>query len=892
MDSGATTIGFNFDESSPDTVIGPYKLIRQIGEGGMGVVYHAQQTQPIRRDVALKVIKPGMDTKQVIARFEIERQALAVMDHPNIAHVFEAGTTVQGRPYFVMELVDGVPITQYCDSKRLTVRQRIELFIPVCEAIQHAHQKGIIHRDIKPSNILVLEHEGKAMPKVIDFGLAKALGHQLSDASMMTSVGVVVGTPDYMSPEQAELARPDVDTRADVYSLGAVLYELLTGTTPFSRERFENAAYVDVLKTIREEEPATPSSRLRHSTSREVAAKRRSDPGRLPKLLRGDLDWIVMRALEKDRSRRYGTVNALARDLERHLAEEPVEAGPPSTGYRVRKFIVRHRLGLALTAAFTILLASGIVVSLWMAVRAGRAEAEAHAINDFLQNDLLAQASAATQSGPLTKPDPDLKVRAVLDRAAASIAGKFASQPEVEAAIRDTIGQTYMDLGLYPEARTQLERALELHRHVLGTNNPKCLKTMSRLGRTEFLQGQYQPAADTLGQALEIQSRILGPEHPDTLYSINNLASAYSAQGKYAQAEPLYSRTLEARRRLLGPEHPDTLASVNNLTSVYYAQGKYAQAEPLYTQTLEARRRVLGPEHPSTLKSIANLANVYYAQGKYPEAEALYVQNLEIQRRVLGREHDDTLHSMNGLASVYLSQGKYEQAEELYSQALEIRRRVLGRENRETLVSMNNLAVAYGFRGKYESAGTLFNETTEISRHVLGPEHPYTLAFLADFAAMYQRRGDYGSASVYAEQVLAARRRALGSQNQDTMVSAADLALAFLSQAKFASSEILAREAFEFYRKKQPEDWQRFRTESLLGASLAGKSEYAEAEPMLLEGYQGMLSRKDRIGVPDWYHLDRASEWIIQLYQAWDKPDKAAEWKQKLQSIEREGKQN
>jgi serine/threonine protein kinase/tetratricopeptide (TPR) repeat protein len=374
-DSGPATGRENPEESTRtiaftnamagNTDIGPYRLIRQLGEGGMGVVYHAQQLHPIRRDVALKIIKPGMDSKQVVARFEGERQALAMMDHVNIARVFDAGTTASGLPYFVMELVDGIPITRYCDSKRLTVKERIDLFIPVCKAIQHAHQKGIIHRDIKPSNILVTEQDGKPVAKVIDFGLAKALGHRLSDATMMTNLGTVVGTLQYMSPEQAELSRQDVDTRSDIYSLGVVLYELMTGTTPLDSEHLTKAAYMEVLRSIREEEPLTPSARLRRSaTSAETATQRRTDPAQLPKLLNGELDWITMKALEKDRTRRFETVNGLVRDLERYLDGEPVESAPPSMAYRVGKFVRRHRVWLAAatTAVVAICIGAGVAI--------------------------------------------------------------------------------------------------------------------------------------------------------------------------------------------------------------------------------------------------------------------------------------------------------------------------------------------------------------------------------------------------------------------------------------------------------------------------------------------------------------------------------------------------
>jgi serine/threonine protein kinase len=342
----------------PGTVIGPYKLLQQIGEGGMGTVFMAAQTHPVQRRVALKIIKPGMDSRQVVARFEAERQALALMDHPNITKVLDAGTTDGGLPYFVMELVKGVTITKYCDEHRLTPRERLELFVLVCQAVQHAHQKGIIHRDLKPSNVLIALYDSKPVAKVIDFGAAKATGQRLTDRTLFTDFGSVVGTLEYMSPEQAELNNQDIDTRSDIYALGVVLYELLTGTTPLERRRFKEAALLEVLRLIREEDPPRPSTRL--STTEElpsIAANRGLDPRRLSDVVRGELDWIVMKALEKDRNRRYETANDFAMDLARYLSDEPVRACPPRYRYRLRKSLHKHRAGVATAATILFLLA-------------------------------------------------------------------------------------------------------------------------------------------------------------------------------------------------------------------------------------------------------------------------------------------------------------------------------------------------------------------------------------------------------------------------------------------------------------------------------------------------------------------------------------------------------
>ncbi|HUA58659.1 MAG TPA: serine/threonine-protein kinase [Verrucomicrobiae bacterium] len=839
------------------SLIGCYKILEQIARGGMGVVYRAEQQYPVRRTVALKVIRPGMDSAHVIARFQAERQALALMDHPNIARALDAGATSQGRLYFVMEMVDGIPVSEYCQKHELGLHQRLELFISVCQAIQHAHQKGVIHRDIKPSNILVTVYDGKPVPKVIDFGIAKAMHQPLTERSLHTQVGTAIGTFEYMSPEQAGSFGDDIDTRSDVYALGAVLYELIAGSTPLDRASLRNGGELEIMRRIREEDPPPPSVR-------------QTDP-KLSRAVRGDLDWVVMKALEKDRARRYETVNALGLDLRRFLEGEPVEAAPPSHWYRMGKFARRHRMGLLTAAAFGLLLLAGVVVITWMAMRAIRAEQAATAVNNFLQNDLLEQASPENQT---SRPDPDLKVRAALDRAAARIEGRFDRQPAVEAGIQNTIGRTYLSLGVYPEGRKHLERALDLERRVLGAANPKTLKTGWLLGWTALVQGRYAEAGALIDQTLQVQRRVLGPEHPDTLTSMNTLAGVYSAQGKFADEEAIERKLLEIRRRVLGPQHRDTLASIFMLAVSCRRQGKLAEAQALFQQSLEIQRRVMGPEDPGTTITMNSLAIVYQVQDDFPRAEALFQQTLEIQRRVLGSEHPNTVVTMGNLAEIYYAEGRYAQAETLQIQAVEVERRVLGPQHPNTLVFSNDLALSYAAQGKYPAAEALFNQTLETQRRVLPPGHSRTLQTLSNLAELYQMEGKYALAQADAEQVLAGRRKSLGLEHPETMNAAAGLALAYQAQGKFAESEPLAREAFETDRRKRPDDWQRFLAESLLGASLAGQKKYADAEPLLLEGYQGMIARKARMEVPDWRYLDRARESIAELDRALGKPVK------------------
>jgi eukaryotic-like serine/threonine-protein kinase len=673
--TGAAGLPAGADRSSEavGSYLGPYRLLQRLGEGGMGTVWVAEQHEPVKRRVAVKVIKPGQDSAQVLRRFDAERQALALMDHSNIARVLDAGATENGRPYFVMELVPGVSITRYCDELHLPIRERLALFIAVCQAIQHAHQKGIIHRDIKPSNVLVCIQDGRPVPKVIDFGVAKALHQRLTEDSMYTEVGAVIGTLEYMSPEQAEMSPLGVDTRADVYALGVLLYELLTGTTPLDKKRLRNAAYTEMVRLIKEEEPPKPSTRLTDSKDSlaNVAAMRRTEPARLTKEVRGELDWIVMKALEKDRSRRYETANGFLRDIQRYLNEEPVEACPPSATYRLRKFARRNRTVLSTIAVFFLLMMLATLVSSWLAIRTMHAEqatarerdralsekaradeqaAIASAVNKFLQNDLLAQASADAQAGPGRRPDPDLKVRTLLDRASDAIAHQFDEQPVVEANIQNTMGLAYSGLGQYRQAEKHFARARELYLRELGLEDVRGLRATNNLANAFLGQRRPEEARKLFEEVVQISRRVFGPDHPDTLGPMNNLANVLSRLGRWDEARKLHEETLEARRRVLGPDDRATLQSMNNLADVLRNQGQFAQSRRLQEESLAGQRRVLGPEHSHTLGSMYNLALLLALEGKLEESLRLQEQVLEARRRALGPTHPDTLASLNELA--------------------------------------------------------------------------------------------------------------------------------------------------------------------------------------------------------------------------------------------------
>ena len=643
-------------------VIGPYRLLERVGEGGMGEVWLAEQTHPIHRQVALKLIKAGMDTKQVVARFEAERQALALMDHPAIARVFDAGATPEGRPYFVMEYVRGEMITSFAARHKLTVPERIELFLIVCEGVQHAHQKGIIHRDLKPSNVLVTVRDDHPMPKVIDFGVAKATTQALTDRTLHTEIGALIGTPEYMSPEQAEMGSLDIDTRTDVYSLGVMLYELLTGALPFEWKAIREQGLDKLRQTIREVDPPRPSTRVTTVASAAKMLGSGTDTSRLARQLRGDLDWITMKALEKDRTRRYGSVSDLAADLRRHFDDVPVLASPPSTTYRIGKFVRRHHTGVAVAGALVLLLVAFAGV---MTVQANRI---AHA------RDLASQeAATATQvsnflvglfqvSDPSESRGTTLTAREILAKGVQQL-DSLRDQPAVQARLQATIGSVDTGLGLYSEAQPLLETALQTRRRVVGHDHPDTLASAHALANLYWFQKNYRKAEPLYLELVERRSRLLGADHPDTLKANYDLASVYLGEARWEEFDRLSRDTLARQRRVLGHDHPDTLGSLTNLQGAYFVQGRYEEALPLAVEVLESSRRVFGDDHPSVLNNLHNLAAIYDALGRYGEAEPLYLRAIDAKRRVLGDEHPRTARSLDRLASMYVKQRRYAEAE-------------------------------------------------------------------------------------------------------------------------------------------------------------------------------------------------------------------------------------
>ena len=818
-----TDLGPPATESVGDR-FGPYRLLSVLGEGGFGVVYLAEQTEPLRRRVALKVIKPGMDSRQVLARFEAERRALAMMDHPGVARALDAGATPAGRPFFVMELVRGEPVTDFCDRNRLDLSERLRLMARACDAVQHAHTKGVVHRDLKPSNILVsYGHDGRPRPKVIDFGVAKALHQPLTEHTIVTGVGQAIGTPEYMSPEQAEMTPTGVDTRADVYSLGALLYELLSGVRPHS---FRGSAPADIQRLIRETDPPRPSTRLstlRGSPSdpadaQRIAHARRADAVTLVRRLRGDLDRVVMRCLEKDRERRYQTASELAAELRRVLNREPVLAVPPSPWYRARRFAARNRVLVGSAAAVAAALLVATAVSLRFAVDAGTARAEtAAALDRALDAERAAvrradelRRVAEFQSAQLAAIDPAVLgaalkhavdeqrdtragdhdgwinytsvARTGLDRAFLgptrdAIDRSFADQPLVRARLLGTLADVAAELGLPGFAVDTQARAAHLHAATQGPDHPDAIDARSRLAAHHALAGDPDAARRLADDALADAERSLQGDHPARLRALARAGRAAHSAGDIDAADPLLTRALQQQTATLGDDHPDTLDSSDALGALRRDQGRLDEANRLLRNALDRRRDALGPDHPRTLDSLNNVAALERSRGDLDEAEHLLRTALQGRRRTLGDGHPLTLHALNNLGLVLLDTGDAAAAEQLFREALRSSRRSLGPAHPDTLTALNSVALVLQQTGRLDEAAPLLQECLDGSERVLGPEHPDTLATLNNLGGLLRALGRLDDAEPVLRDAARRTARALGPDHPNALAAASNHAL-------------------------------------------------------------------------------------------------------------------
>ena len=916
-------------------IAGRYALVEVIGEGGMGSVYLARQSEPVKRQVALKLIKAGMDSAAVLRRFEAERQALALMDHPNIARIYDGGLTPSGHPFFVMELVPGVPMTRFCDERRLDIRARLELFVAVCQAVQHAHQKGIIHRDLKPGNVLVTEVDGRPTPKVIDFGVAKATEQKLTDASI-ADVGLIVGTPAYMSPEQAGPFTSDVDTRTDVYALGVILYELLTGTPPFDARHFKQGAILEMLRMVREDEPPRPSTKLSASDALpNIAANRSIEPAKLTRSLRGDLDWLVMKALEKDRARRYDTAIGFARDIQRYLADEVVEARPPSAAYRLIKFLRRNKASV--TAAGLILLAvlGGMVGTSVGLVRARAAETLAKERLADVSTERDAKEVARKDAVAVTNfletvfrsPDPQrdgrtITVAETLDAAAKQMDSDLTAQPAERARLRAVLGRTYRALGLPRQAIPLEESVLDYYRGAVGLEDPRTLGAMDDLGQSYINADRRDEALKLADEVVRLRRKVSGPEHGDTILGMIRLAAAKMIVGRVDEAIPLQLEAIALSRKVNGPEHADTLSALSNLAQFYSAAGRREEALKLQQEVLTLRRKVLGPEHLDTLGVMHNLAGSYADAGRRDEALKLREEVLAQFRKRLGSEHHDTLLAQQFLATSYDEVGRQPDALKIREEVLAVRRKVSGPEHSGTITAMNDLAASYYNAGRLKEAIGIQDEVLRLFRKLNGPEHPNTLMAINNLSLFYSEAGREAEALKLREELLPLKRKVLGPEHPDTLLAVNALAASYtdsgqlgpatallkealpvarkrvshdtmlmgvilsglgsaeLKSGAFADAEPHLREGLAILEKLAPKSLAAANCRSELGGVLLHRKDYAEAEPLLLSSVAEMKRREKPIPPGRRDRLTNALDRLIDFYTATNKPDEATKWRQ------------
>jgi eukaryotic-like serine/threonine-protein kinase len=799
--------------------IGPYEVLQRLGGGGMGVVYLALRADgQFKKRVALKLLKPGMDSEEILRRFRTERQILAALDHPNIARLLDGGTTDRGLPYFVMEHVEGRPITEYCDGENLSLADRLRLFRTVCSAVQFAHQNLIVHRDLKPGNILV---GADGEPKLLDFGIAKLLNPELMAQTVAWTVGVQPLTLDYASPEQVRGGH--ITTASDVYSLGVLLYRLLTGHHPY---RAEDSTVEEMVRRITEVEPERPSS---------VTA---GDPNRLDRRLAGDLDTIVMTALRKEPNQRYASVEQFSEDIRRFLEGLPVRARKATLNYRMGKFVRRHRLGVAVaaTAVLAVFLFGAGMTALALRLDRERQRAEqererAEQVTSFL-TDLF------EVSDPSRSKGETVSARELLEAGASRIGTELKDQPEVQADLMETIGMIYHRLGLNDRAIPLVRSALAGRRHLLGGDHPKVAQSLNDLGLLYEDGGDYEAAAASYNQALAIRLRRFGPLHAEVAQSQSDLAAVLWAQGKYDAAESRFREVLTVRRKLFGNRHLVVAKSLNNLGIVLWSRSRYEESERLLREALAIRRSLLGEVHLEVADALGNLALPVQAQGKYEEAEWLHRAALAVHRKLFEPEHPRLAFGLNNLGFMLQNLGRYKDAAILHQEALAIRRRRLGESHPDVAQSLHNLGVAVQGMGDSRTAESYHRSALAIRRGVFGEKHRTVADSLGEIAVALEGQGDLAGAEARLREALAIRQEVLGWDHPETADTLSQLAVLLMARGNLPEAERLAREAVALVESHQPESsWQRAWARSALGACLAAQGRLDEAEPLLTASY-------------------------------------------------------
>ena len=840
----------------PGVQVGPYRILRPLGRGGMGQVYLAEREVPFRQQVALKVIRHGLDTDDLLRRFRAEQQILAGLRHPNIARLLDGGTTEDRRPYFVMEYVEGAPLTDYCDAHRLSVEARLQLFQTVCEAVHAAHRNLVVHRDLKPSNILVTDpgsgppdrspgQARQAEVKLLDFGIAKILDPDAPGLSVpVTRTEMRVMTPEYASPEQVR-GEP-VTTASDVYALGVLLYELLAGRRPY---RLPSRVQEEIARVIAEEDPAKPSTAVTRIeavcradgstetiTPEQVSRARDASPEKLRRRLRGDLDTIVLMAMRKEPERRYASAQELAEDLRRHLAGLPVIARPDTLAYRAGTFARRHRFGVAAAALFVFVLLGFSIVTAVQSARIRAQAAETARERDKAEQVTQFMMDLFKTSDPNTSKGNTVTARELLDQGAETIETELADQPDVQAEMMGVMSEVYESLGLYPEAERLARRALQMRRRLHGEVHPEVATALNYLGWLLHMQGAYVPADSLLREALLMRRTVLGPKHLEVSRTLNDLAVVQQARGDYAAADTLLQEALAIRRRHLGNDHESVAITLNNLAALKYQQGRYEEAiasmeealdglrahfgehmrvatallnlasfhtgngdysaaEPLYREALALQRRLVGDEHPSVAMGLTHLGSLLIRKRAYDEAEPLLLEALTIQQKQLGAEHPDVATSLYTLAGLSYRKEAYAEAELRYREALALRQKALGREHPEVSHTLDNLARTLHARGAQAEAEPLYREALALRQKALGPEHPYTAISLIHLADLLQEREDYRGAEPLYREVIQIRSKTLGADHWETAQANMQLGLCLMAQETYDEAEPLLQKS-------------------------------------------------------------------------------------------------